>query len=156
MATHDNPDRVALAAFMAGPGAPVPMTSSRLLASLQAQIEHAEPGRVRLGFAPGADHVQGNGVVAGGVVATMLDFALAFAGLTTCSAGETAASLGLNVVFLAPVGAGAVTVEATLVSRGYRISQAEARLTGPQGQLLATGTSALAMKRVAGPEPSHG
>ncbi len=149
MALHDNPDRDALAAFMADPGEPVPMTSSRLLAALACRIEHAEPGRVRLGFSPGNDHVQGNGVVAGGAVATMLDFALAFAGLSTCAAGETAASLGLNVVFLGPVAAGPVTVDASLVVNGYRIAQAEARLTAADGRLLATGTSALAMKRQA-------
>lgn len=143
----DNPDRAALAAFIAQAGKPVEMTSSPLLVALHCRIEHAERGYVRLSFSTGLDHVQGNGFVAGGIVATMLDFALAFAGLTICEEGETVASVGLNVAFLRPVASGPVTLEASLVSNGFRVAQAEASLAGPDGQLLAKGSSALAMKR---------
>lgn len=143
----DNPDRVALEAFLAGDGTPAPMDSSPLLGALECRIEGAGQGWVRLSFRPGAQHVQGNGVVSGGIVATMLDFALAFAGLTTCNLGESAASIGLNVCFLAPVGAGPVIVHASLEAAGYRIAQAEAKLSDMEGRTLATGTGALAMKR---------
>lgn len=147
MRQTDNPDRAALAAFMAG-GEQAAMDSSPLLAALACQIAHAEAGRVRLRFTPTDLFVQGNGVVAGGIVATMLDFALAFAGLSTCGPGENAVSIGLNVCFLGPVRAGLVTVEASLLSAGFRIAQAEARLVGEDGVVLATATSALAMKRL--------
>jgi acyl-coenzyme A thioesterase PaaI-like protein len=77
----------------------------------------------------------------------MLDFALAFAGLTTCDEGESAVSISLNVNFLGPVMPGAVIVEAILATNGFRIAQAEAKLFGPDGSVLATATSPLAMKR---------
>lgn len=152
MSQVDNPDRMALAAFMSGSGEPAAMVSSPLLIALNCLVEAAEPGAVTLRFSPQPEHLQGNGVVAGGIVATMIDFALAFAGLTTCAKGETAASIGLNVAFLGPVLAGPVTVAASLVSNGFRIAQAEARLIGPDGRLLASGNSALVMKRLAAPE----
>lgn len=148
MTTPDNPDRQALEQFMANGGQPAATTSSPLLAALACQIQAAEKGRVCLSFAPTESFVQGNGVVAGGIVATMLDFALAFAGLTTCIPGENAVSIGLNVCFLGPVKAGPVLVEASLVTAGYRVAHAEARLTCEGGRLLATATSALAIKRL--------
>ncbi len=151
MTQSDNPDRAALAAFMGGSAEAAAMVSSPLLAALACQIAEAEPGRVRLHFEPSERFVQGNGVLAGGIVATMLDFALAFAGLTTCGTGESAASIGLNVCFLRPVIAASVTVDASLVSAGFRIAHAEARMTNAAGVLLATATSALAMKRASAP-----
>lgn len=147
MALEDNPDRRALAAFLAGDARSAVMASSPLLVALDCRIERAEHGSVRLGFTPGEAYVQGNGVVAGGIVATMLDFALASAGLTTCAEGETGASIGLNVCFLAPVRPGPVFVDASLASSGFRIAHAEARLTDAEGRVLATATSTLAMKR---------
>lgn len=147
MSQADNPDRRALEAFLAGDGKPTPMDSSPLLSALECRIEDAGQGWVRLRFRPGAQHVQGNGVVAGGIVATMLDFALAFAGLTTCNPGESAASIGLNVCFLAPVRAETVIVHASLAASGYRIAQAEAKISDLEGRTLATATGALAMKR---------
>lgn len=147
MVENDNPDRRALTEFREGNGGSVAMVSSPLLAALGCRIESAGEGHVQLSFIPTDAFVQGNGVVAGGIVATMLDFALAFAGLTTCAQGENAVSIGLNVCFLGPVKAGRVTVDASLASAGFRVAQAEARLTGEDGRLLATATSALAMKR---------
>jgi len=147
MSQADNPDRRALEAFMNGDGAPVPMDSSPLLSALGCRIEGAGEGWVRLSFTPGAQHVQGNGVVAGGIVATMLDFALAFAGLTNCKTDESAASIGLNVSFLAPVRAETLIVHASLASSGYRIAQAEAKLSDLESRTLATATGALAVKR---------
>ena len=137
----------ALATFLASDGMPAPMDSSPLLGALGCRIEGAGEGWVRLSFTPGAQHVQGNGVVAGGIVATMLDFALAFAGLTTCNPGGSAVSIGLNVCFLGPVRAEKVVVHATLAASGYRIAQAEAKISDLEGRTLATATGALSMKR---------
>jgi uncharacterized protein (TIGR00369 family) len=144
---NDNPDRVVIAACIHSSAKNTLIDSSPLLKALKCQIVEASEKRIRLSFQPDAAYVQGNGVVCGGIVATMLDFALAFAGLTTCDEGESAVSISLNVNFLGPVMPGAVIVEAILATNGFRIAQAEAKLFGPDGSVLATATSPLAMKR---------
>ena len=145
----DNPDRRVIAEAMATGARHVPFQSSPLLTALGCQIERASPGVICLRFSPGEAYVQGAGVVSGGITATMLDFALAFAGLTTCDHMENAASIGLNVQFLKPVKPGILRAEARLVSEGYRVAQAHAELYGDDGTLLATAQSPLAMKRKA-------
>jgi uncharacterized protein (TIGR00369 family) len=143
---HDNPDRQAIALAMQRKSGVV-VESTPLLSALSCAIVTARPQEITLNFHPGADHVQGNGVVAGGIIATMLDFALAFAGLTTCEEGETGASLALSVQFLKPVHPGPVVAKAWLTSNGFKIAQAQAELRNETGMLLATAQSPLAMKR---------
>jgi uncharacterized protein (TIGR00369 family) len=121
--------------------------SSALLVALDCRLMAAEQGSVTLCFTPGPDYVQGGGVVSGGIVATMLDFGLAFAGLTTCEPNQHAASIGLNVQFLKPVLPGQVEVKSWLSSSGYRIGNAQAELRDSAGAILATAQSPLAFKR---------
>jgi uncharacterized protein (TIGR00369 family) len=146
MTATDNPDRIAIARAMSEGGVH-DMHSSPLLTALSCQIATAEAGRISLRFRPSAEHVQGAGMVAGGITATMLDFALAFAGLTTCNESETGASVGLNVQFLKPVQPGPVVATGWLTSNGFKIAQAQAELRDETGMLLATAQSPLAMKR---------
>lgn len=143
----DNPDRKAVEQAVSSGKRDVPMHSSPMLKALNCRIDSAQRGKVVLRFHPSDAHVQGNGVVCGGIIATMLDFALAFAALSVCGEGESAASVGLNVNFLGPVRPGSLLVEASLVSEGYRLTHAEARLTDEARKLLATAQSPLAMKR---------
>tara|TARA_R110000824_G_scaffold48129_33_gene136146 strand:+ start:5330 stop:5791 length:462 start_codon:yes stop_codon:yes gene_type:complete len=143
----DNPDRAAIAAFIDGGLQNGQIDSSPLLKALKCQILDASTQYIRLRFEPGIAHVQGNGVICGGIVATMLDFALAFAALTTCARGESAISVGLNVNYIGPVFIGPTVVEAGLVSNKFRFAQAEAKLCNLEGVVLATATSPLAMKR---------
>jgi uncharacterized protein (TIGR00369 family) len=147
MPENINSEWTALEAFRHGDGHPAMLSTSPLLVALGCQIEDVGQGQVSLGYSPGVEQVQGNGVIAGGAVATMLDFALACAALTTCAKGETAISIGLNVCFLGPVYPGRVKVEARLVSDGFRIAQAEARLMDTDSRVLATATSGLLLKR---------
>ena len=145
MQSPDNPDRIAIAGFMAGGSAEI--TSSPLLKELGCTAIEAAEGEVSLQFCPAEKHVQGAGAVAGGITATILDFSLAFAGLSTCQKGESGASIGLNVQFLKPVKAEPVVAKAWLTSNGFKIAQAQAELRDQNGTLLATAQSALAMKR---------
>lgn len=143
----DNPDRAVIAAAMTAGQGGVAMATSPLLIALGCRIERAARGEVEVSFAPSGDYLQGHGVISGGITATMLDYAMAFAALTTCGEGDSAVSVGLNVVYLAPVHPGRVTVEARLLNAGYRLAQAEARLLSAEGTLLATGQSPIALKR---------
>jgi len=143
----DNPDRAFIARVLEQGLTEVDVDSSALLRALKCQVVGARAGEVHLRFLPGAQYEQGNGVVSGGIIATMLDFGMAFAGLTTCAEGESVISVGLTVTYVAPVHCGPVLVEASLLSSGFRLSQAEARLTDTGGNLLAKASSPLTMKR---------
>lgn len=143
MDKKDNPDRILIAQALGAVGATVSMRSSPMLIELGCVLRHAEPGRIKLSFEPGAQHVQGGGVIAGGIVATMLDYGMAFAGLTKCAAGESAATLSLSTQFLRPTLPGQLEVEGWLTSGAGRVFQAQAHLYDAQGQTLATAQSTL-------------
>lgn len=72
MLENDNRERATLADFRQGDGAPAMLDTSPMPTALGCRIESAREGEVTLGFEPGAAYVQGNGVIAGGAVATML------------------------------------------------------------------------------------
>jgi uncharacterized protein (TIGR00369 family) len=147
----DNADRAALAELRRIGAFPAPLATSPLLAALRCQVAAIEPGTVRLSFAPGAEFTQGSGAVAGGIVATMLDFALAFSVLLELEPGESAASVSLAVHFLAPVSPAPLIspllAQGRVLRRGRRIAHAEAELRDEQGLLLATAQSPLALRR---------
>jgi uncharacterized protein (TIGR00369 family) len=143
---QDNPDRQAIAEAVRRKSGGVVQTTP-LLTALSCEIVAARAQHITLKFHPTDSHIQGNGVVAGGITATMLDFALAFAGLTTCGPGESAVSIALNAQFIKPVLPGQVIATAWLSSNGNKIAQAQAELHDGDGTLLATGQSPLAMKR---------
>ena len=148
MDEKDNPDRILIAQALGATETSVSMRSSPLLIDLSCVLRHAEPGRIKLSFEPSAQHVQGGGVIAGGTVATMLDFGMAFAGLTKCAAGESAATLSLSTQFLLPTLPGQIEVEGWLTSAAGRVLQAQAHLFDAQGQTLATAQSTLARMKL--------
>lgn len=127
------------------PAAPVAV-SGALFEHLGCSVIAAALGEVRLGFRCGAAHLQGNGTVNGGVVATMLDLGLAWAALTRLPRERSAATIALNVVFLRPVLPGDVTVTGRTVAFGHRTAQCEAQLSDAAGTLLATATSPLTLR----------
>lgn len=77
---------------------------------------------LRLPFAPGL--VQGGGLVAGGVLATLLDEAMAHAVLARIDMekGQRTATIDMNVTFLAPARPGMdLVAEAVVVKNGKRV-----------------------------------
>lgn len=124
-----------------------PLATSPLLRSLDCRFQSGTPGEIRISFHPGSEHVQGHGVVAGGTIATMLDFAMAFATLSRLAAGESAVSVALNVAYQGAVRPGRVIAHAQVSTMGYRLAHAQAQLLTPQGDLLASAQSPLALQR---------
>jgi acyl-coenzyme A thioesterase PaaI-like protein len=74
-----NPDQILLRRFLAHPHAPLAIDSNPMGVALRAELLGRENGTIRIGFQPGREFLQGNGALQGGIVATMLDFASAFA-----------------------------------------------------------------------------
>jgi acyl-CoA thioesterase len=94
---------------------------------------------LRLGYAKAqlnveARHLNGVGVVQGGAIFTLADFAFAVA---SNSAGQVAVGLNTNLSFLKATRSGTLWAEATEVSRSRRISTCTVRVTDDAGVLIA-------------------
>lgn len=141
-----NPDQALILQFAAqAPTQPWPMQSSPLLAALQAQLTAVDlaRGRVTLHFSPGDTFIQGGGVVQGGAVMTMLDYAMAFAAFTQVAPEQSVVTANLTVSFLRAVRPGELVAEGEVERAGRSLVFTRARLLDAQGLLLATAVSTL-------------
>ena len=89
----DNPDRALIHTLVSGQCSNVPLCTSPALEALQTRFVQGEPGDVTLRFSAPASALQGNGVVAGGTLTSMLDFGMAFAVLSKLPRGKTCATI---------------------------------------------------------------
>jgi uncharacterized protein (TIGR00369 family) len=87
------------------------------------------------------DLKQPSGVLHGGVTATLIDTAMAFAVRTHLADHEFTATIDLTVHFLRPHTAGAATCTAKVVRAGKRIFTVSAEVENEAGKLIATGLS---------------
>lgn len=85
-----------------------------------------------------AELKQNHGVVHGGVIASIIDTASAFAVITQLEAGERVTTTDLTIHYLRPVTAGRMTATARTIRAGRRLFVLGVDLTGAEGQLLAT------------------
>src|SRR5512134_3886016 len=112
---------------------------------LGVEVLDIAPGwsKTRLAYRP--DLVQPAGILHGGVIATLIDSAIAHALLMTDRFQElreqrgALVSVDLRVKFLRPVSAGAVLCEAKVVRLGRHIVHAEAIVTDEDGKDVARG-----------------
>ena len=84
---------------------------------------------------------QPSGVLHGGVTATLIDTAMAFAVRTRLPKEESTATIDLTVHYLRPHVEGVVTCTAKVVRAGKRIFTVSADVVNDQGKLVATGIS---------------
>lgn len=141
-----NPDQTLILQYAAAaPQAPWPMASNPLLVALNTQLARVDlaRGQVELHFEPGDTFLQGSGVVQGGAVAAMLDFAMAFAAFTQVGADQSVATANMNLAFLRAVPAGPLVAVGEVDRAGRSLVFTRARLLDRQGRLLATGSSTL-------------
>ena len=81
------------------------------------------------------------GVVHGGVTATLIDTAMAYAVITRLAEGERASTIDLTVHYLRPHTEGTFTCTAKIVRAGKRIFTVSADVANEQGKLIATAIS---------------
>ena len=144
-----NPDTTLLKKFMANPSTPLKIDSNPLAEALDARFLAAdEKGTVRLDFEPGDAFLQGNNAVQGGAVAAMLDFAMAFAALAALPDDQGGATTSMTVNYLKAVKPGRYEASAGLDRKGRTLIFASAELRAENGDLVATGTSVLAVVQV--------
>ena len=99
-------------------------------------------GRATMAVAFRPEHLQ-NGVMHGGVVASLIDSACACAALSLIYPEAYATSVNLQVAYLKPVTGGRLTARAECLRAGRRILFTEARVENEAGELVARGTSQL-------------
>ena len=101
---------------------------------MKPELLNMEDGKSEIRFQVRPEFTIPSGVVQGGIVAVMLDMAMAMAG----KGGLSTASLQYEI--LRPVRATQLTVKGNIVRRGRRIVFAEAEMTDDDGIVLAKGT----------------
>ena len=106
-------------------------------------LDEVEEGRVVFSATPGEQHYNPIGVVHAGLAATMLDSALGASVHSTLPEGKGYTTLETKFNLVRPVTAdtGRIAAEGKVVHAGSRVATSEARLTGPDGNLLAHATS---------------
>ena len=87
------------------------------------------------------DLQQPSGVLHGGVTATLIDTAMAFAVRTRLPVNEATATIDLTIHYLRPHVEGLVTCTAKVVRAGKRIFTVSAEVHNAEGKLIATGLS---------------
>jgi uncharacterized protein (TIGR00369 family) len=81
------------------------------------------------------------GVLHGGVTATLVDTAMAFAVITRLAEGERATTIDLTVHYLRPHTQGRITCTGKVVRAGKRIFTVSADVVNAEGKLIATALS---------------
>jgi uncharacterized protein (TIGR00369 family) len=84
---------------------------------------------------------QPNGVLHGGVTATLIDTAMAFAVILHLGEGETTATVDLTIHYVRPHTEGVATCTAKIVRAGKRFFTVSAEVTNESGKLIATAIS---------------
>lgn len=111
--------------------------------SLGVMLETLERGRTVWTLQPSPATANAMLLVHGGVLATLMDTAMGSAVYTAIPDGAAYTTLELKVNFIRPVrlDGGPLTCEATTVHVGKRTATAEGRISGPNGKLVAHGTT---------------
>jgi len=84
---------------------------------------------------------QPSGILHGGVTATLIDTAMAFAVRTRLPLEAATATIDLTVHYLRPHTAGTITCIGKVVRAGKRIFTVSADVLNEEGKLIATGLS---------------
>ena len=110
------------------------MRGDRWAATAGARLVEVREGyaRVRMRLRP--DHLNGVGVVQGGAVFTLADFAFAVA---SNSHGTVAVALDVSITFARAARTGVLTAEATEESVSRRVSVCGVRVTDGKGEVVA-------------------
>ncbi|WP_425273963.1 PaaI family thioesterase [Paraburkholderia lacunae] len=148
---RDNPDRAFLHDLLSAQARNVTLDMNPALASLGATLLGGSAGALSIGFTAPNHSVQGNGVVSGGTLASMLDLAMALALLSQLPPGRTCATISLTVNMIEPGYVGDFVADARVKRLGGRVSFVEAWLhDAARTRCVATATAPFAVFDVRG------
>jgi len=108
-----------------------------LFAGLGIIVKKISPDTVvlRLPFRP--DFIQGGRMIAGGIMATLADEAMAHAALANLKPGETTATIEMNIRYLKGCAAGDITATASVIKKGRQVINLQAEITNADNQSIA-------------------
>lgn len=105
----------------------------------------AKAGRIKLGFEGKAEFANPAGIIQGGMLAAMIDDAMASIIIAHYGAKKMPSTIDLHVHYLRPVRIGPVTVEARITEKGRSTVFVEAELFEARGKRAAKASSACAL-----------
>jgi acyl-CoA thioesterase len=98
------------------------------------RLVELRPGFARAVLAVEEKHLNGVGIVQGGAIFTLADFAF---GVASNTAGKVAVAISTNLSFLKATRSGTLYAEASEISRSRRISTCTVRVTDDAADLVA-------------------
>lgn len=105
------------------------------------ELESLEPGVAVVVLELNDNFKQNNGVIHGGVIASVIDTALALAILSVLPEGERVTTVDLTISYLRPLIEGKARATARVLRAGKRIIAASADVAGDNGNVAATALS---------------
>lgn len=105
------------------------------------QIESVVPGRAVLALPIREDHKQNDRIVHGGVIASLIDSAMAFSIIPLLAPEERTTTVDLTIHYLRPLSEGVAKASAKVVRAGRRVIVVSAELVDHKNQLAATALS---------------
>ena len=142
----DNPTRALVAEAVSSGQRNVTLDANPALVSLSALLVESRDGELVIRFTAPRTATQGNGVVSGGTLASMLDLAMAMAVLSRLKPGSTCATISLTVNMQAAGQEGHFVAVAGVDRVGRQIAFAHAKLyDAERSRLIANATSSLAV-----------
>ena len=146
-----NPDQAALHCFIRGERiGPADWKNNPMACALGSELVAIDPEAMTLEmrFTPQAQFLQGAGVLQGGAVTAMLDFAMAFAAMAVLPAGRVCSTADLNVRFLRPAPLGSYRAIGEVEKLGRQLLFSQARLFSGDAprQLVAAGSARLLLQ----------
>lgn len=99
-----------------------------------------QDGRARFEMTVGPQHLNPHRVVHGGVLYSLVDYAMGGALTSRLAPGERCATLEIKINYLAAVSEGRVGAEAWVVARTARVAVLEARVQADADRLVALAT----------------
>lgn len=111
------------------------------------ELVDASPGLVEIAFEAGPHHLNLQGLVHGGILATLADTAMGLAVRTVLQPDRRHVTVQLGVEFLSPGRPGRIAACGRSVKVGSQLGFTEADVTDLEGRLLARAHSTLSVTR---------
>ena len=109
------------------------------------EVIDASPGVVEIAFEANPQHLNLQGLVHGGILATLADTAMGLAVRTLLEPGRRHVTVQLGIEFLSPGRPGRITARGRSVKIGTQLGFAEADVMNAEGRLLARAHSTLSV-----------
>ena len=105
------------------------------------EVDSVEPGHAVLSMKLRHEHMRNNAIAHGGVIATLIDSAMAIAIMAQLAENERTVTVDLTIHYLRPVSEGLAKASARVVRAGRRVVTVSAELFDGEGKLAATAIS---------------